>query len=59
MLIETFADLVCPWCYIGFHRLDRAMAQRPRLTAAARLQTRWQPSQLPPDLPRAAVDRGA
>ncbi|MCW2247409.1 putative DsbA family dithiol-disulfide isomerase [Azospirillum fermentarium] len=59
MLIETFADLICPWCYIGSHRLDRAMAQRPHLTAAARIQTRWQPFQLNPDLPRGGVDRGA
>ncbi|WP_041717922.1 DsbA family oxidoreductase [Alkalilimnicola ehrlichii MLHE-1] len=27
--IELFSDLVCPWCYLGKHRLERALAQLP------------------------------
>lgn len=27
MKIEVWSDLVCPWCYIGFVRLDKAIAQ--------------------------------
>ncbi len=26
MLIEIFSDVVCPWCYIGKRRLERALA---------------------------------
>jgi len=29
MLIEVYADTVCPWCYIGKTRLERAKAMRP------------------------------
>ena len=27
MKIEVWSDLVCPWCYIGFVRLEKAIAQ--------------------------------
>ncbi|WP_042696708.1 DsbA family protein, partial [Azospirillum sp. B506] len=53
MLIETFADLICPWCYIGKRRLDRALMQRPNL----RPELRWQPFQLNPDMPRGGMSR--
>ncbi|MBP2299562.1 DsbA family oxidoreductase [Azospirillum picis] len=53
MLIETFADLICPWCYIGKRRLDRALAQRPTLRA----EIRWQPFQLNPDMPKGGMSR--
>ena len=55
MLIETFADLICPWCYIGKHRLGLALQSRPRLKP----ELRWQPFQLNPDMPRAGMDRDA
>ncbi|HYH21022.1 MAG TPA: DsbA family oxidoreductase [Azospirillum sp.] len=55
MLIETFADLICPWCYIGKHRLVRALAERPRV----RPEMRWQPFQLNPDMPRGGMERDA
>ncbi|WP_207457729.1 DsbA family oxidoreductase [Azospirillum sp. SYSU D00513] len=55
MLIETFADLTCPWCYIGKHRLARALAERPRVNPTVR----WQPFQLNPDMQRRGMDRGA
>ena len=53
MLIDVFSDLVCPWCYIGIHRLARALKERPRL----RPQRRWHPFLLSPDLPDAGIDR--
>ena len=53
MLIDVFSDLICPWCYIGFHRLGRALAQRPRL----RPVRRWRPFMLNPDLPSFGIDR--
>lgn len=28
MKIEVWADVVCPWCYIGKRRLQRALAER-------------------------------
>lgn len=53
MLIEIFADLICPWCYIGKHRLDQSLAERPTLRA----ELRWLPFQLNPDMPAGGMDR--
>ncbi len=53
MLIDIFSDLVCPWCYIGNHRLSRALAERPRL----RVTRRWHPFLINPELPRRGIDR--
>ncbi|NYZ11321.1 DsbA family oxidoreductase [Azospirillum sp. RWY-5-1] len=53
MLIETFADVICPWCYIGKHRLTRALRERPRLAP----EVRWQAFQLNPDMPAGGMER--
>lgn len=29
IVIEVWADIVCPWCYIGKRRLEQALAKRP------------------------------
>ncbi|MEU4160850.1 DsbA family protein [Actinoplanes sp. NPDC026670] len=29
LTIDVWADVLCPWCYIGEHRLARAIAQSP------------------------------
>jgi predicted DsbA family dithiol-disulfide isomerase len=55
MLIEIVSDLVCPWCYIGRRRLDRALALRP--DCAYRIQ--WRVFQLNPELPAQGMDRQA
>jgi predicted DsbA family dithiol-disulfide isomerase len=51
MRIEVYADLACPWCYIGLRRLNRALAARPAVTA----EKIWRPFQLQPDLAREGV----
>ncbi len=53
--IDVLSDPICPWCYIGKARLDRARAARPNLA----LTLHWQPFQLNPDMPRAGMDRRA
>ena len=30
--VEIYADIICPWCYIGKKRLDAAFAKRPQIT---------------------------
>jgi predicted DsbA family dithiol-disulfide isomerase len=47
MRIEVWADVVCPWCWIGETRLYRALEQRPDVQA----EVVWRPFQLQPDLP--------
>lgn len=46
--IDLFSDVVCPWCFIGKRRLEKAMAARPDKTVSIR----WRAFQLNPDMPR-------
>ncbi len=51
MLIDVYADVVCPWCYIGERRLEKAIAERPDLEA----ERRWRPFQLQPSMPEGGL----
>ena len=53
MQIDIYADVVCPWCYIGERRLHQALAQRPDL----RVERRWRPFQLQPGMPKQGLPR--
>ena len=53
--IQIVSDLVCPWCYVGKRRLERALAARPDLKVAVT----WLPFQLSPEMPREGKDRQA
>jgi len=55
MLIETYSDVVCPWCYIGRRRLQQALRARPELA----FELRWLPFELNPDMPAEGTDRAA
>lgn len=55
MLIEIFSDTICPWCFIGKRRLERALAMRPELKA----EIRWRVFQLNPWMPPEGMDRTA
>ena len=51
--IDIYSDVICPWCYIGKRRLERALAERPQ----AGLDLRWRAFQLNPDMPSQGMDR--
>lgn len=53
--LDIFSDPICPWCYIGKSRLDRALEARPDHP----LQVQWHPFQLNPDMPKDGMDRRA
>ena len=55
MDIDFVADVVCPWCYIGWSRLKQTLALRPAVEA----NIRWRPYQLNPGLPEEGVGREA
>jgi predicted DsbA family dithiol-disulfide isomerase len=55
LAIEIYSDVVCPWCYVGKRRLQRALSQLP----AVRAETSWRPFQLNPTMPEAGMDRTA
>ena len=53
--IDFIADVVCPWCFIGWRRLEKALALRPDIEA----EVVWRPYQLDPSIPEEGVDRKA
>ena len=53
MQIDVISDTVCPWCYIGKRRLERALSLRPQIE----FDVRWRPFQLDPATPLEGVDR--
>jgi predicted DsbA family dithiol-disulfide isomerase len=53
MHIDVVADVICPWCFVGKRRLERALALRPDLTATLS----WRAFELNPDLPSDGVPR--
>ena len=53
MRLDIFADVICPWCWIGKRRLERALRMRPQEA----LQIRWRAFQLNPGMPVGGMDR--
>lgn len=53
MQIDVISDSICPWCFIGKRRLEKALAQRPDL----HFDVVWRPYQLNPDTPKEGYDR--
>jgi predicted DsbA family dithiol-disulfide isomerase len=54
MKLEVASDVICPWCYIGKRRLEKALGLlKNELTP----QIRWLPFQLNPGMPREGVPR--
>src|SRR5215469_15810194 len=51
--IDVVSDVVCPWCYIGKHRLEAALA----LTPDVNVSVNWRPYFLNPWIPREGIDR--
>jgi predicted DsbA family dithiol-disulfide isomerase len=46
--IEIVSDAVCPWCYVGKKRLDKAMQ---KLSSEYEFSIQWKPFQLHPEMP--------
>lgn len=53
MPVDVVSDVVCPWCFIGKRRLEKALAAAPDIPVALR----WRPYFLNPWIPREGVDR--
>ena len=54
LTIEVVSDVICPWCYIGKRRLEKALAL---LGDEVSVEIRWLPFQLNPDMPAEGVLR--
>ena len=55
MHIDIVSDVICPWCFIGKRRLEKALALRPELA----VDITWRPFQLNPDMPAEGIERQA
>jgi predicted DsbA family dithiol-disulfide isomerase len=53
--LDILSDPICPWCYIGWTNLARAMEAR----ANHPFTIEWHPFQLNPDMPAEGMDRRA
>jgi predicted DsbA family dithiol-disulfide isomerase len=53
--VEIFADIICPWCYIGKKRLDAAFMERPQITP----RYIWRCFLLNPSMPEEGMSRQA
>lgn len=47
--VEVWSDIVCPWCYIGKRRLERALAGYEH---ADEVEIEWRSFQLDPSFPK-------
>jgi predicted DsbA family dithiol-disulfide isomerase len=51
LTIDVVSDIVCPWCFIGKHRLDAALAQLREQGPDFAVRVQWLPFFLNPDTP--------
>jgi len=51
--VDIVSDTICPWCYIGKRRFERALALSGRTDVAVA----WRPFQLNPDMPAEGMTR--
>lgn len=49
MNIEIWSDVICPWCYIGKRRFEKALHQ---FEGSAEVQIRWRSFELDPGAPK-------
>ena len=53
LTIDVVSDVVCPWCFIGKRRLEKALALKPDIPVVVR----WHPYFLNPWVPREGISR--
>jgi predicted DsbA family dithiol-disulfide isomerase len=54
LLIEIASDVICPWCYIGKRRLEKAL---DGVQGEVEVRIEWLPFQLNPDMPVEGLPR--
>lgn len=51
LVIDIFSDVICPWCFIGKHRLENALKKFSSEQPQVSISVRWLPYFLNPDTP--------
>src|ERR1700704_2966728 len=54
LAIDIVSDVICPWCFIGKRRFEKALRQAPQTIQA---EVHWRPFELNPDMPAEGTDR--
>ena len=49
LTVDVISDVICPWCFIGKRRLEKAIA------AHGPVKVRWLPFQLNPTMPKEGI----
>jgi predicted DsbA family dithiol-disulfide isomerase len=52
--VDVISDVICPWCFIGKRRLEKAIAA---LDGQQELQVHWHAFQLNPGMPKEGISR--
>ena len=52
--VNVISDVICPWCYIGKRRLEKAVAA---LNGSHEVRVCWLPFQLNPQMPKEGISR--
>jgi len=52
--IDIVSDVICPWCFIGKRRFEKALRLLP---PEIQTEVHWRPFQLNPDMPAEGIDR--
>jgi predicted DsbA family dithiol-disulfide isomerase len=56
LTIDIVSDVICPWCFIGKRRLEKALKL---LGDPAGMKVNWKPFQLNPQMPPQGIERRA
>jgi predicted DsbA family dithiol-disulfide isomerase len=54
LAIDVISDVICPWCYIGKKRLEKAIVA---FECQHEIRVRWHPFQLNPTMPKEGTSR--
>ena len=52
--VDVISDVICPWCYIGKRRLEKAIAA---VDGQHDVHVHWHPFQLNPTMPKEGISR--
>src|SRR5258708_5710818 len=52
--IDVFSDVICPWCFIGKRRREKAIAAAD---PQCNVSVKWLPFQLNPQIPKRGISR--
>jgi predicted DsbA family dithiol-disulfide isomerase len=52
--VDVISDVICPWCFIGKRRLEKAVAA---IEGQNEVLVRWLPFQLNPAMPKEGINR--